>query len=248
MLQPFKADKLHLQVQDHLRGLIGGGAYHPGDQLPSEVELAAQLGVSRPTLREALLHLEQEGAIVRKHGVGTFVSAHTPIFDLGLEALESLDRQARRMGLNTQVVHLELDERIPTTEEVTMLGLPQNEPAVVLSVDRVIAVAGRRVAHLRDVVPQVRLRKDDLGDGFSGSVLDILLQQGAPAPVMSRTEILAEGASAQTAALLGIPIGSALLKLVGQLCGNGEHILDYSVSLFVPGYFRFHVMRRVGAG
>jgi len=248
MMQPFKADKLHLQVQEHLRRLIGAGAYRPGDQLPSEVELAGQLGVSRPTLREALLHLEQEGAILRKHGVGTFVSAHTPVFDSGLEVLESLECQARRMGLNTQVVHLEVEERAPAAEEAAMLALPEDEQAAVVSVDRVIAVEGRRVAHLRDVVPQTRLRKVDLGDDFSGSVLDVLLQRGAPTPVTSRTEILADGASAQTAALLGVPIGSALLKLVGQLYGNGGHILDYSVSMFVPGYFRFHVMRRVGAG
>jgi GntR family transcriptional regulator len=248
MVQPFKADKLHLQVQEHLRGLIGSGAYLPGDQLPSEVELAAQLGVSRPTLREALLHLEQDGAIVRKHGVGTFVSKRTPLFDSGLEVLESLERQARRMGLNTQVVHLEVEEREPTHDETEALSLSGDGSASVLSVDRVIAVEGRRVAHLRDVVPQTRLCKEDLGAAFSGSVLDILLQQGAPPPVTSRTEILAEGADSQTAALLGIPAGTSLLRLVGQLFGNGEQVLDYSVSSFVPGYFRFHVMRRVGAG
>ena len=247
-MQPFKADKLHLQVQEHLRGLIGGGAYRSGDQLPSEVDLAGQLGVSRPTLREALLHLEQEGAIVRKHGVGTFVSAHTPVFESGLEVLESLERQARRMGLNTQVVRLNVEERAPAAEEMAMLALHADEDTAVISVDRVIAVEGRRVAHLRDVVPEARLSKIDLGDDFSGSVLDVLLQRDAPTPITSRTEILADGASAQTAALLGIPIGTALLKLVGQLYGDGEHILDYSVSMFVPGYFRFHVMRRVGAG
>ena len=129
-----------------------------------------------------------------------------------------------------------------------MLALPQDEQECVLSVDRVIAVEGRRVAHLRDVVPQARLRKDDLGDDFSGSVLDVLLRQGSPTPVTSRTEILADGANAQTATLLGIPRGSALLKLVGQLYGNSDRIVDYTVSLFIPGHFRFHVMRRVGAG
>jgi GntR family transcriptional regulator len=129
-----------------------------------------------------------------------------------------------------------------------MLGLHGGGPDGVLSVDRVIAVEKKRVAHLTDVVPLVRLRKNELGDEFSGSVLDVLRARGAPAPLRSRTEILADTAPPQTASMLGIPAGSALLKLVGQLFGNDHTILDYSVSLFVPGFFRFHVMRRVSPG
>jgi GntR family transcriptional regulator len=247
-MRSFRSDKLHLQIQEHLRSLIEQGTYAPGDRLPSEVELAARLGISRPTLREALLHLEQEGIIVRRHGVGTFVSAHTPLFESGLEVLESLDRQARRIGLHTQVAHLQLEERIASPDEMVRLSLPADSPAHVLSVDRVIAVEGRPVAHLRDVVPRVLMRLADLGDDFSGSVLDVLLGRGTPTPVTSRTEIAAEGASAQISSLLGIPPGTALLKLVGQLYGYDEQVLDYSVSYFVPGCFRFHVMRRVGGG
>jgi GntR family transcriptional regulator len=67
-----KANKLSLavQTQQYLLDLIEGGTYHPGEQLPSEADLAAQLGISRPTLREALQNLEQEEIIIRKHGVG----------------------------------------------------------------------------------------------------------------------------------------------------------------------------------
>jgi GntR family transcriptional regulator len=233
-------------VQDHLRGLIAQGSYRPGEQLPSEVELAAQLGVSRPTLREALLHLEQDGAIVRRHGVGTFVAARMPVFDSGLEALESLERQVRRLGLDTQVVDLQVEERVALPEEADKLGLSAGGETAVLSVDRVIAVEGQRVAYLRDVVPQAVLRKHELGDAFSGSVLDVLLQRRAPAPTVSRTEIMADAAGAKAAAMLDVPVGTALLKLIGQLYDNDEEVLDHSVSLFVPGYFRFHVMRRVG--
>ena len=45
-------------------------------QLPSEPQLAAELGVSRATIREALTILAREGVIVRRHGVGTFVNAN----------------------------------------------------------------------------------------------------------------------------------------------------------------------------
>jgi hypothetical protein len=39
-----------------------------------------------------------------------------------------------------------------------------------------------------------------------------------------------------------------VLKLVGRLYSYDDEVLDYSVSHFIPGYFRFHVVRRVGGG
>ncbi len=238
---------LHLQAQQLLLSLIEDGTYQPGEQLPSELDLAAQLGISRPTLRDALLRLEQQGVISRRHGVGTFVSAHAPVLESGLEVLESVERQARRIGLNTEVVYLDVVERAATAEEIALLSLSPdgNEPPDVLSVDRVIAVEGKSVAHLTDVVPQTYLRRQELGEQFSGSVLDILLQHGEPLPVTSRTEIAAEGAEARVASQLGIAPGTALLKLTGQLYSRDEKVLAYSISHFVPGYFKFHVMRRV---
>ncbi len=236
---------LHLQVQQLLFSLVEDGTYQPGERLPSEVDLAAQLGISRPTLREALLRLEQQGVISRKHGVGTFVSSHAPILESGLEILESVERQARRIGLNTEVAYLNIVERPATPKELAMLSLPANEAMDILSVDRVIAVEGKSVAYLKDVVPLAYLRQKDLGDQFSGSVLDILLQRGPPLPTTSRTEIMAEEAKTQVASQLGIPPGTALLKWVGQLYNHDEKVLDYSISYFIPGYFKFHVMRRV---
>ena len=236
---------LHLQAQQLLLSLIDDGTYQPGERLPSEIDLAAQLGISRPTLREALLRLEQQGVISRRHGVGTFISSRTPILESGLQILESVERQAHRIGLNTQVVDLNVMERPATSKELAMLSLSTSKPADVLSVDRVIAVEGKSIAYLKDVVPLAYLRQKDLGEQFSGSVLDILLQRGTPLPTTSHTEIMAEGAKGQVASRLGISPGTALLKLVGQLYNHDERVLDYSISYFIPGYFKFHVMRRV---
>jgi GntR family transcriptional regulator len=249
-MQQIKIDKtpLYLQARRYLLNLIEGGAFQPGEQLPPEAALAAQLGISRPTLREALYNLEQEGLIVRKHGVGTFVSRRTLVLESGLEVLESLDSQARRLGLNTEVVHLVISERPATEEERRMLQLSEGEPVDVLDVDRVIAIEGEPFAYLKDVVPLTYLRRQDLGEQFSGSVLDVFLQQDTVLPAASHTQISAEDADAQLADRLGVPEGAALLKLVGQLYSYDEKVLDYSLSYFMPGHFKFHVTRRVKAG
>jgi GntR family transcriptional repressor for pyruvate dehydrogenase complex len=58
---------------EHLRELIGSGALQPGDKLPPERSLATRLGVSRPTLREAVRGLVIMGLLETRHGAGTYV-------------------------------------------------------------------------------------------------------------------------------------------------------------------------------
>jgi GntR family transcriptional regulator len=246
-MQQLKVDKtpLYLQARQYLLSLIEDGTFQHGEQLPSEADLAAQLGISRPTLREALHNLEREGIIIRKHGVGTFVSRHIPTLESGLEVLESLNRQAQRLGLETEVVRLVISEREATEEEREVLDLATDDPAGVLDVDRVIAIEGEPFAYLKDVVPQAYLRQKDLGEQFSGSVLDILLQREDVDPVISRTQISAEKANARLAERLGVSKGTALLKWVGQLYDRDERVLDYSMSYFIPGHFKFCITRRV---
>jgi GntR family transcriptional regulator len=112
-VQPLKANRLSLsaQTQRYLLDLVEKGAYQPGEQLPSEKELAAQLGISRSTLREALLNLEQDGVVVRKHGVGTFVApGYEHRLDTGLERLESILELAGRQKLRVSVGNLKVEQ------------------------------------------------------------------------------------------------------------------------------------------
>jgi GntR family transcriptional regulator len=234
---------LYVQAIDALRNLLQGGEYEVGARLPSEPELAQKLGISRPTLREALQTLEEEGSIVRRHGVGTFVAEPRPVLDAGLEVLESLEQMAKRGGLHLDMGEVVISERM-TTEHETQ-GLCLVAPETVLAVVRVILAEGKPVAHLTDVLPQRFLRREDLGPGFHGSVLDTLLARGWPSLSHSRTELLSEAANPNLAHALHIAAGAPLMKLEAQLFTADGQIADYSISYFVPGSFRFHVVRRV---
>lgn len=65
--------RLYQQIADQVRGLIRNGQFPPSSRLPAERDLAQQLGVSRPSLREALIALEIEGNVEIRTGSGVYV-------------------------------------------------------------------------------------------------------------------------------------------------------------------------------
>ena len=72
-LKPIEPRRLYQQIADQIRGLIHGGQFGPGARLPAERDLAHQLGVSRPSLREALIALEIDGSVEIRSGSGVYV-------------------------------------------------------------------------------------------------------------------------------------------------------------------------------
>lgn len=73
MIQAVEPQRLYRQIAERIRAAIAAGDYRPGSRLPAERELAQQLGVSRPSLREALIALEVEGRIEVRTGSGIYV-------------------------------------------------------------------------------------------------------------------------------------------------------------------------------
>jgi GntR family transcriptional regulator len=235
-----------LQVNESLADLIS--RRRSGEQLPPEPQLAQQLGVSRATLREAMRSFEERGQIVRRHGVGTFIASPPPLMETGLEVLESLDTLARRIGLEIHMGDAVIEERGATPNEAARLQVTPGSP--VLSVARVMKAGSqsnaRPVAYLVDIVPTAYLSRQDLGQTFNGSVLDLLVERAEPALSHSRTDIMAEAAQGALARQLHSRRGDVLLKLEAQLVAQDGQIVDYSLSYFVAGYMRFHVVRRIG--
>jgi GntR family transcriptional regulator, transcriptional repressor for pyruvate dehydrogenase complex len=72
-IQTIEPRRLYRQIADQLRGLVERGEYEVGSRLPPERDLALQLGVSRPSVREALIALEVEGLVEVRMGSGIYV-------------------------------------------------------------------------------------------------------------------------------------------------------------------------------
>jgi GntR family transcriptional repressor for pyruvate dehydrogenase complex len=69
-----KREYLHQQIADKIQRMIAQNQLQPGNQLPSERELAKVFGASRPTVREAIRLLEQRGLLEMKLGSGSYVT------------------------------------------------------------------------------------------------------------------------------------------------------------------------------
>lgn len=93
------ARKLYQQVAGAVSAAITAGRYPVGTRLPSERDLAEEFGVSRPTVREAMIALEIRGLVEARHGSGIYVmegaEAGGPPLDLDIGAFELTE--ARRL-------------------------------------------------------------------------------------------------------------------------------------------------------
>jgi GntR family transcriptional regulator len=119
------------------------------------------------------------------------------------------------------------------------------EGAKVVRVSRTMLADSRSVAYLVDTLPEDVLRAEELTSKFDGSVLDYLLQRGDPLTI-SRANISATNATAEVAKMLEIQRGDVLLQFEAKLFTASGKVVDYSYSYFLPGYFNFHIVRRVG--
>ena len=229
------------RLQSDLASLIAKTA--AGERLLSEPELAKKMGVSRATLREAMRTFETQGLIRRRQGSGTFVVGQVPVMEAGLEVLESLETMAERLNLEISVNNLQLETLSADYDNSQVLGVPVGTH--LLRVQRVMREESRPVAYLLDTLPEDVLKPDQLPSNFNGSVLDFLLKRGDSLTV-SKDAISAIGAPADVAKALQIQRGDVLLEFVSKLYHSNGKVLDYSASYFIPGYFHFHVVRRVG--
>jgi len=240
-----KASRLSLpaQAQQLLLGLITEGTYRPGEQLPPEKDLAARLGISRPTLREALGNLEQQGVLVRRHGIGTFVtSGNSHPLQTGLERLESVMELAARQHVHAQVDALEIRQE-PASQALAQ-SLQVLPHSLLTAIRRVIVVDGKPVAYLADYAPAALLSPVDLGEGFNGSVLELLRKKPDLPLGQALANIVAVNADRFLCEKLSVKPGQALLLLEETLFDPDGRPIEFSQNYFVPDFFRFHVVRR----
>ena len=99
---PFRRPRLYQLLAEHLSDFIEAQGLSPGDKLPPERALAAQLGVSRATLSQALVALEVQGRVDIRHGDGVVVQRSCSVDEHAVRSLQSglVRSAAERLGVD----------------------------------------------------------------------------------------------------------------------------------------------------
>jgi GntR family transcriptional regulator len=196
-----------MQIAGDLNRAIDRGIYAPGTRLPGERQLAEEIHVSRSTLRTALEKLEQNGRIVRSAQRGWFVPS--PTVGEPPSTLLSFTEMARQRGLTATSRILDRSVRSATLSEAGRLRISPG--AEVLHLERLRGMDGTPICVDRNVIPMeigTPLLHMDLTDT---SLYEALERHCDVSIHRSAYSVQATSATADIAALLGIPAASPVL-------------------------------------
>jgi DNA-binding GntR family transcriptional regulator len=232
-----------VSVQGELAERIDQGRLAAGTRLPSEPELAAEFGVSRATLREALRALEGQGLVRRLWGSGTYVAERTRVAN-SLDLNFGVSDAIRAAGMQAGTEHGRQWIGPASAGEAERLGLDPGQD--VLVVERVRTADGRPVVFSRDIMPGgiIGDRADVTDQMLRRSIyevlehdLGIIIHHGVASfrPVQADRTI---------ARLLGTRTGDLLLYLWQVDYADGGAAVLSSHEYHLADAFDFSVVRR----
>lgn len=232
---------LYLQARRQLLAMISAGQFQPGAQLPPEDELARALGVSRPTVREALALLQIEGIVSRRHGTGNFINHVPPQISARIDELISFPELIGAHGFSPEMTDLHIG-RIEGSEAVTRaLGLPPGSP--VLFVQRGYLASGRPSVWVSDFLPVGLILEETGWAAFSGDMLEFLKTAGHPvAYAVARVGV--EEADRAIARRLRVKAGTGVLRIEQTAYTTDNRPVVYSISYQRPGVITYQVIRK----
>lgn len=119
------------KLKDEILQLITDDGMRPGDQLPTEPDLAEHFGVSRSTIREALKLLEQDGLVNAIQGRGRFLSALGSLsIERPVTIYESITEMLQGLGYDVTNVVLSVDEEVADAHVANELGIAEGDPVI----------------------------------------------------------------------------------------------------------------------
>ncbi|MFF4486182.1 GntR family transcriptional regulator [Streptomyces sp. NPDC001544] len=223
---------LYHQLAQQLEAAIGRGALAPGNLLGNEIDLSVRLGLSRPTVRQAIQSLVDKGLLVRRRGVGTQVVHSQVRRPLELSSLYD-DLESAGQRPTTRVLR---NERVPASADVAAaLGVAQGEEVTVL--ERLRCTHGRPVALLCNYLPAALFELDD--SRLESSGLYRMMRSAGITLHSARQTVGARGATAEEAACLEEKEGAALLTMRRTAYDDAGRPVEYGTHIYRASRYTF---------
>jgi GntR family transcriptional regulator len=227
---------LYFQIKTQLLEAIERGQLKPGDRVPSERELTERYGVSRMTVRQALVELESQGYLHRVQGSGTFVN--TPKLEQPLVALTSFTEEMYRRGLAPSSQLLSAQQVVPGRRAGQALAIPETEPVVRL--ERLRLASGQPMA-VEVVHMPATLVPGLLDLDLSSSLYTILKERYGFTLNRGMQSLEAVAARSSEAKVLGVKEGTPLLMLERVSRDQYGRQVEYTQSCYRGDRYRFTV-------
>ena len=202
------AGPLYARVKAIVLARITAGDWPPGTAIPTEMELARELGVSQGTVRKALDTLSAEQVLVRRQGSGTYVAEHTPAHvmfrffniydDAGSQVLP--DSQPARIAV-----------AVASAPERQRLGL--EAPAKVIRITRIRTRSGRAFMDDRIVLPEALFPGLVDEPEVPNTLYDLFQKRYRIHVAHTEEQVTAVAATARLAERLAVPPGTPLLAI-----------------------------------
>lgn len=219
---------LYYQIQQRLMHQIHSGEYRPGQPLPSLQEIAARLGVSQMTARQAIRALCDQGLMYSKQGKGTFVSAfkHERNFRQVLSFTEEM--RARGSAPSSKV----LSFRVEAGNREVRTALDLSPGQKVFRLRRIRYSDGRPMGIECSCLPQQIC--PDLIDNFdpSTSLYQVLAERYGIQMEVTDEVVEVGKATAEEAALLKVATGSPVFLFTRTGYGENGKPLEYVKSMY----------------
>jgi len=225
---------LYFQVAQQLQQLIETGVLPPGTRLSNEIALADELGLSRPTMRQAMQHLVDKGLLARKRGVGTQVVA---------------DRIRRHVEFTSLYEDLERDERHPRTEVLSIEVVPADsavaaalrvaEGSDVVAVERLRYADDQPIALMRNHLPTGLLELT--GELLAEAGLYQLLRRSGISLSSAEQTIGARRATAAEARLLEETRGATLLTMTRTASDDAGRPVEFGTHVYRASRYSFEM-------
>ncbi|MDT0398642.1 GntR family transcriptional regulator [Streptomyces edwardsiae] len=223
---------LYYQLSQQLESAIEHGALTPGTLLGNEIELAARLGLSRPTVRQAIQSLVDRGLLVRRRGVGTQVVHSQVKRPLELSSLYD-DLEAAGQRPATQVL---VNTVVTASAEVAAaLGVAENSE--LHRIERLRLTHGEPMAYLCNYLPPGLLDLDTAQLEATG--LYRLMRAAGITLHSARQTIGARAATAGEAARLGEEPGAPLLTMQRVTFDDTGRAVEYGTHTYRPTRYSF---------
>ena len=226
---------MYYQIMSQLREKIAAGEYAVNSALPPERELVETYHVSRMTIRQAILELVNEGILVRRKGIGTFVAP--PKLEQALSRLTSFTEDMAQRGMKAGSRIISFKEMLPDPTIRKALGLSEG--------DKVFESVRLRLADEEPMALETTTLTASLCPGLQADALvnqslyKVLTERYGLQLDYARQDLEPILASPHEAALLNVESGSPLLLIHRITYDQDGRAFEYVKSLYRGDRYKF---------